>query len=306
MPVRGKDFTVHFVPIEELWPQHRGPNEIAIVFVGYMDESYDGSAVPKVFNLSCLVSSITGWIYFEWDWLKILEDKNQELRRQGRKELSRFHAKNINNFAEEYKDWSPSERLEFCTKLTEVFGRNPVHIHGWDMPVQTLVEEIPETSPNPVGFAYVMLLGELMQQIGETTLSLPNYRGDLISLHHDTCKYDAALLEYFNLLLEDRSFQFRERFTSITPERWQFCAPLQPADLVAYENFKEGMRFHVKDSKEAKRNRMRKSLEAIINLDSISGRARTYTREMIQALKEKLDKDPETKSAIFKAARIHN
>ena len=274
------------------------------MFVGYMDESYDGSAVPKVFSLSCLVSHVSMWIYFEWDWLKVLEDKNRELRNKSRKKVSRFHAKDINNFQGEYEDWTSDERLDFCAKLTEVFKRNPVHIHGWDMPLQILVEEIPETRPNPIGFAYVVLLGELMQQIGETTLSLPNYRQDLISLYHDACKHDASLLEWFDLLLKDKSFRFGRRYVSITPEHWQSCVRLQPADLVAYENFKEGMRFHVKESKEAKRNRMRKSLEALINLDSISGRARAYTREMIQALKEKLDKDSETKQALFAAARI--
>ena len=38
------------------------------MFVGYMDESYDGSAVPKVFSLSCLVSHVSMWIYFEWSY----------------------------------------------------------------------------------------------------------------------------------------------------------------------------------------------------------------------------------------------
>jgi len=90
---------------------------------------------------------------FRAAWLSVLEEKNQELRSQGRKELSRFHAQDINNFAEEYKDWSPAERQAFCEKLTEVFEWYPVHIHGWDMPLQILVEEIPETKPNPIGFA---------------------------------------------------------------------------------------------------------------------------------------------------------
>jgi hypothetical protein len=281
-----------------------GQAEVAGVFVGYMDESYDGSKVPKVFTLSCLVSDNSMWIHFEWAWLKVLEEKNQELRSQGRTELSRFHAQDINNFAEEYRDWNPAERLAFCETLTDVFRRHPVHIHAWDMPLDVLVQEIPETEPNPVGLAYCVLLGEIMKQIGETTLSLDGYRGELISLHHDHCKYDASLLEWFNLLLEDEKFQFRNRFLSITPERWEFCVPLQPADLVAYENFKEGMRY-VKDSKEAKRGRRRASLEALITLDSIGARSVAYTRETIRGLKQKLDEDPETKQALFKAARIY-
>ncbi len=255
-----------YIPVFELWPVHGdGLREVAVVLVGYMDESYDGTAIPKVFSLSCLVGSILGWIYFDWHWKGVLDRKNEELRSQGRTELSRFHAQEINNFAGEYKGWTPAERLEFCQRLTDVFQRNPVHIHGWDMPLQVLVEIIPETKPNPIGFAYCVLLGELMTQIGETTLSLQSYKADSISLHHEHCKHDSSLLDWFNLLLEDEKFQFRHRYISITSERWESCGPLQPADLVAYENFKEGMRYHVKESKEAQRGKMR--------LSGIRGRA---------------------------------
>ncbi len=38
----------------------------------------------------------------EWDWLKVLEWKNGELRRQGRQEIPRVHANELNNFQGEY------------------------------------------------------------------------------------------------------------------------------------------------------------------------------------------------------------
>ncbi len=293
-----------YISIEELWPRH-GQNESAAVFVGYIDESYDDAAIPKVFNLSCLVSSNAGWLCFQRDWLKVLEWKNAELQRQGRKEISRVHAAPMNNFQGEFKGWTPDERLEFSIKLTEVFKENPVHIHGWDMPLQILVEEFPEIAPNPVGFAYVVLLMELMQQIGETTLSLPKYKTELLSLHHDHCDYDAALAQQFGYIKNDDTFKFRHRFTSLTPEYWQYCVPLQPADLIAYENFKEGMRFHVPESKEAKRGKPRQSLTALIDLKSISGRARGFTRDLIRGLKGKIDAlDPDAKKILFTMLRI--
>jgi hypothetical protein len=282
---------------------NRREEEVAAVLVGYMDESSDGTKLPKVFTLSCLVSDSLMWIHFEWAWQRVLDEKNEDLRRQGRQEIKRFHAQDINNFAEEYKDWNPGERLEFCRMLSHVFERHPVHIHSWDMPLDVLVEEIPESKSNPIGLAYCVLLGKIMQQIGDMTLTL--YRGDLISLHHERCDHDASLAEWFNLMLEDETFQFRHRFVSITPERWEFCVPLQPADLVAYETFKEGMRY-IQGTKESKRGRMRLSLEALINLDSIGGRASAYSRVTIKNLKKTLDNDPETKQALFKAARIKN
>jgi len=293
---------VRYVPVSQLWLRHRiGQNEVAAVLVGYMDESYDGTESSKVFTLSCLVSDTSMWIHFEWAWLRVLEEKNKELRSQGRKELSRFHSKEINNFAGEYKDWDGAERQAFCEKLTDVFRQHPVHIHSFDIPLDVLIEEIPETKPNPVGFAYCLLLTDIMKQIGEKTL--PLYPRDVIQLHHDHSKYDATLCEWFNQLLDDEKFQWRKQFVSITSQRWDVCVLLQPADLVAYENFKEGMR-KVEGSKESKRGRMRAGLDALINLESISGRAVGYTRDGIQQIKQNLDSNPELKQGVLKAARI--
>jgi hypothetical protein len=275
------------------------------VFRGMIDESYDGGKLPRVFNLTCLVNSDAGWPYLEFDWIKVLEQKNEELRRQGRQQLSRFKASDCNNFEGEFKDWDSQERLEFYRELVGVLRNNTLHIHSWDMPLQLLVQEFPDTAPNPVGFAYIVLLGELMDQIGQLTLSLPHYRDQLISLHHDHCEYNGALAEHFGHLVSDDSFEYRHRYTSITPEQWQHCIPLQPVDLIAYENFKEGMRFHVKNSKEAKRNRMRASLEAIIDLDSICGRARAYTLDEIRGLKSRFETlDETTRQILFATARI--
>jgi hypothetical protein len=106
--------------------------------------------------------------------------------------------------------------------MLKVFRRNPVHIHGWNMPVQMLVQEFPETGTNPLGFAYVTLLTHLMHQIGKTTLSI--YRDEVIGLHHDRSDYDAALLQHFNsLLAEDSSFEYRDRFAYLRSEGWNSC-----------------------------------------------------------------------------------
>ena len=68
---------ISYLPVCELSSRSRAQDEVAVVFVGYIDESYDGSVVPKVFSLSCLVSHVSMWIFFEWAWLKVLQDKNQ-------------------------------------------------------------------------------------------------------------------------------------------------------------------------------------------------------------------------------------
>jgi hypothetical protein len=272
-----------------------------LVFRGFIDESHDDAAVPKVFDLSCLVAYDNLWPWFELAWVKVLEDKNEELTKQGRPTISRYHAADCSSLKGEFKGWSVDEQIEFSLKLFDVFRRHPVHIHGFDMPLQLLVQEIPEAAKNPVGFAYVILLAMLMGQIGEGTLSL--YPGDKITLHHDHCDYDGALEDAFGQAVDERIFDVKnwDRFISITPEYWQHCVLLQAADMIAYENFKEGMRHHYPQGRSR-----RKSLTAIIDLEAVSGKASGFTLEAIRELKSLIKgMSPQTKKRLFDAARIN-
>ena len=252
-----------------------------LVLRGFIDESHDHDLVPKVFDLTCLVTYDNMWPWFEMAWVKVLEDKNAELKRQGRPQISRYHAADCSNLKGEFKGWAVSEQIEFSLKLFDVFRKHPVHIHAYDIPLQLLVQEIPETASNPTGFAYVILLTMVMDQICKKTLSL--YPQDKITLHHDRCKYDGALADAFRQVVDDPNFQCRDRFIAITPDSWEHCVMLQPADMIAYENFKEGMQHHYPNPKVKGR---RKSLKALLDLDSISGRASGFGICAIRELKK--------------------
>jgi hypothetical protein len=269
-----------------------------LAFRGYIDESHDNAKIPKLFTLSCIIGFDNMLPWFEMAWTKVLEDKNEQLRQEGRQPISRYHAVYCNNLRGEYKDWSVEEQIEFSLKLFKVFRHHPIHIHSYDLPLQLMVQEIPETQPNPIGFAYVILLRMLMEQICEETLRL--YPCDEISLHHDQCNYDGALADAFSNMLADPLFKCSGRFTSITPEQGRHCVMLQPADMIAYENFKDGMRLNNPNGRER-----RKSLKTILDLDAISGRAQGFTIEGIRQLKKNMDAlDKKTKDILFASARI--
>jgi hypothetical protein len=267
---------------------------------GFIDESHDSSVVPKVFTLSCIVGFDNMLAWFEMAWAKVLDEKNAELARQGRKQISRYHAVYCSNLRGEFAGWSVQEQIEFSQKLINVLRRHPIHIHAYDMPLQLLVQEIPETASNPVGFAYVILLTMVMRQISEKTLAL--YPQDQITLHHDHCDYDAALADAFGQVVDDPAFPNRERYASITSEQWQRCPMLQPTDLIAYENFKEGMQHYYPNPKIKGR---RKSLQAIIDLDSIGAKACGLGVDAIRELKKNVGAlDEKAKRRLFDAARI--
>jgi hypothetical protein len=233
---------------------------------GFIDESHDPKSVPKVFNLSCIIGHDSQIPWFEMAWANALEAKNAELTEQGRPKISRYHASDCSNLKGEFEGWAIPEQIEFSHKLLEVFRKHPLHIHSFDLPLQLLLQEIPEVAPNPIGFAYVLLLRFLMTQIGQETLRL--YPNDEISLIHDRSEYDGALAGSFDQAIHDPSLPRHGQFFSISSGSWENNLMLQAADFLAYDNFKEGLRNHYPTNK----NR-RKSLNALLDLESVSGRA---------------------------------
>jgi hypothetical protein len=140
--------------------------------------------------------------------------------------------------------------------------------------------------------AHILLLNHVVKYIAEKILLDKRYVDDQITLVHDRSEYDAVLLEAFNHLKSDETLLNRERFATITPMGWEDCVPLQPADMIAYSNFKTIERGHKK----------RKDFELILDLDSIGGRGVFLTRQAFREISNKLD--AESKAILFKNARI--
>jgi hypothetical protein len=92
--------------------------------------------------------------------------------------------------------------------------------------------------------AYILLLNHIVKYTAEKILPDKRYADDRIALVHDRSDHDAILLEAFNHLKSDEALPNRERFTTITSMGWEDCVPLQPADMIAYSNFKTVERGH--------------------------------------------------------------
>jgi len=128
-------------------------------------------------------------------------------------------------------------------------------------------------------FLYGMTTKFLIERIADRFCT--KYPNPRIALVHDRNAYDAVMLDAFNQQMADPAFQHKECFTTFAPAGWEHCIPLQPADLVAYENFKDAMR------KINPRDR-RVSLKMLIDLDAFSGRAQSMDAAAIVKLREGL------------------
>jgi hypothetical protein len=268
------------------------------VFTGYIDDS--GSKESSLFTFSCLVGWGSQWLWFELAWIKLLEDTNKWLASQGRARLSRYHAADCSSCQNEFKGWTRDEQKEFTSKIITIFCRHPMLVSSYTVNLKELVEEIPETKPHPRRFAYVILLNHLMIEIGDRMTARKEFAtNDRIALIHDRCEYDAALLEMFEHVKTDPSFKYGQYFTTIAPMGWEECVPLQPADLLAYENFKEAEREIVTK----KRNR-RKTLELLLDLGSFGGRGSRLGRPWLKEYKKIVDElGQTTKQFLFPNAR---
>lgn len=284
------------IPLSELWEDHPCGFDkgLFVVLKGYIDESVkDG----QLFTLSGLISEGRIWSALRDDWKTCLRDKNHELQRAGRKQISRYHASDCSNRRKEFKGWSIGERDEFAKALLAIFKKYSFNVHSYGVHLGEMVEEIPVTAPNPVGFAYVIILSFMMLDMADTTLE---QNEGLLRLFHDHCDYDAALIEAFNHMVEDDTLKHRHRFISLAPERWEYCIPLQSADLIAYENLKELERVYDGRTR-------RKSLESILSDGKLGGDAVRFDRPNLKVMRQIVDDmDEYSKEILLANARIRS
>jgi hypothetical protein len=235
------------------------------------------------------------WFWFEIEWEKCLDKKNKQLRAQGRKELSRFHAADSSSYVKEFEGWTGDERSEFTGWLINVIRRFPLVVSSYTLDIQDLVAEFPEARKKPNGLAHILLLNHIMTYLGAKILGDHRWPSDRLELIHDRGAYNPVLKEAFDHMKNDTTLQHRERFATIAPMGWEDCIRLQVADLLAYENFKCVER-------ESAGHKRRKSLELILDLDSFGGRGVKLQKAGIREIREKLSE--ESKRILFENARI--
>jgi hypothetical protein len=259
------------IPVRRLWEGFNplGVNEgIFVLLRGYIDESYDKD--QKIFALSCLLAPGKAWTEIERVWKLHLRAKNKELAKAGRPAISRYHASDCNGRRGEFKGWNEDERNEFVVGLLGIMKQYPLHTVAYDVDLNALRETFPEFAKDRLELAYSLLIGFLMHTIGADFQGMAQGAPVKITLFHDrTSKYDPAILRAFNREMADPAFPHASYFTSITSLAWTDCIVLQPADLVAFEIFREA-------ENRAKARKTRKSFSALFEMEGFGIHAKSF------------------------------
>jgi hypothetical protein len=255
----------------------RGPEGEFVLFSGHIDESYNN----RVFSLSCLVARGGEWIWITWEWEDVIEKWNRRLKGQGRQELTRYHAAHCSSLKREFKGWSIDEQKELTTDLVRALRSHDLYTLAFAIDMEQFHKVFPkaqeEAELDVTGFIYGMMTKFLVFTLGEQICA--NNPDATITLVHDRCPYDGVIADAFRQAIEDPNFEYKEAFVTIAPMSWRNCTPLQPTDLIAYENFKEALRIVLP-------RKRRHSLQLLIDLKGFGGSVKFLDRKALVKLKK--------------------
>ncbi len=277
----------HFIPAADLWDGFNplGVREgIFVIFKGYIDESFDSTL--NVFSLSCLIGKGKAWSELERKWKLHLRAKNRGLAKSGRQMISRYHASDCSGCRGEFKGWDRDERDAFVVELFGLLKNFPSHTVVFDIQLNDLCTVFPEWAKDRMEAAYYLLTGFLMVQIANDFKKLSQGAPVKITLFHDWTggngKYNPVILRSFTQKMNDVTFEERGYFTTIAPLQWQDSVALQPADLVAFECFKEA-------TARLEARKSRRAYKALIDMEAFGIHSMSFNPRAIRALRARME-----------------
>lgn len=265
-----------------------------VVIKGLFDESYNSNN-PRMFLVGGIVAQAREWDDIENGWKSALDFKNGELANQGRKQISRYHASSMNARDGEYEDWNQDEIREFTERLLFVLNERDIFILSFGVILDDMVKIFPEWSKDNQAFAYKYAFHQCLIQCGRLAAH-PSYMrpNENIMIWHDQCKWNLQAAEVFAQVQNDVSFSERHRFISCTPGNSVFELCLQPADMMAYECWRESERFVYEKEKE-----MRRFFNRLVKIDEYRISATYADEQHFGKLREQLERKISEKTPLF-------
>ena len=199
----------------------------------YIDES---AGRYKTFALGCAIAKGTEWTWIKRDWKKCLERKNRELKRAGRKCISRYHASDCESFHGDFEGWNVAEKRPFVAELLSIINKYHVHILGITLDRAELLEVYPEIKAESLDReSYAALAWLLFPEIAREARKLDTRPAVKVIFEHG--RVSQHMVRTFDRW---RAFHLAdaEIFDSIEKGTWKVL-PLQAADLVAFESMKD-------------------------------------------------------------------
>lgn len=212
----------------------------------FFDESYNSNE-PRMFAVAGIVAQDTVCNQIEAEWKAVLDEKNKELATQGRRQISRYHAAEMNAHSNEFGGWNKEETLQFTEKLLAVLHGRDIFILSFAIILDDMVKVFPEwleELKDPRACAYRHAFHQCLLISGRLIANPAHIRpGQNLEVWHDQCDWNVLAADVYAQLKSDKGFSERDRLVKCRHacSRSQVC--LQPADMMAYECWRESERF---------------------------------------------------------------
>ncbi len=146
-----------------------------------------------------------------------------------------------------------------------------VNTVSYSLNLNEMADELPWSADKKMEWAHRLTLNFMMIELGNQIATAEPSVPVKVAFIHDRSPRNGLMLQIFDRLMADPTFSYKKYFLNIAPMGWEDCIPLQAADLMAYENFKESERVVTK------RNR-RYTLKELLSMGCFSGRSCRFDR----------------------------
>lgn len=262
------------------------------MLTGYIDDSANTN--QSIVTLGCLIADGSHWEQFEREWKNLLDQTNKALKAAGKPEISRYHATDCSTMHNEFREWDIPMTREITAEIKKIFARHPVVTIAYGAVISDVAEIFPEAGEKVYNLAFSIFLIHIMRYVRDKVLLDIRWPEEFLSMIQERNEYSGILLNTFEN--ERTDAKYLNKFASITSMDWKTAILLQPADFTAYESFK------AIEGKLSNRPR-RKSLELLLDLESVGGRCVKLEKLGFQEFRDSLG--IEGVNTLFKNARIH-
>jgi Protein of unknown function (DUF3800) len=243
-------------------PAKLGKRYMAMLWF-YCDESFDSTQKdPNTFVVAGLIAEESAWKKLEGPW----QAKNASMG------IKRFHSASINAFGGEFECWNKTERDEYVKDMFRIVESN-----GGLLAISCAIHAdeyrriINESGRESLGSPYIACFKICLLMIAKILLDIDN---DLIfSVILERNESQTEAVDVFFRLKDDENLNVGRCMGTCAPGSWEEFIALQPADMIAYETYRQ---VHLREGTGTKRFPL-KRLYANIPMHGVYFDAETLT-----------------------------
>ena len=233
-----------------------------IVIKALFDESWNPNK-PRMFAVAGVLAPAEEWEKIEAGWHAALAEKNMELANQGRKQISRYHASEMNARDHEFEGWTNEENAQFDQRMLSVIRGRDIFIISFAVVLEDMAKVFPGWAADTQGYAYGYAFRNCLLLCGRIASNPEWFKtGQYIKAWHDQCQWSEWAIDAFQKTKSDPTFSENWRFDSLAHDSSVSNACLQVADMMAYDCWRESERVRYN----SKRN-MGKFFSELVNVE---------------------------------------